>query len=73
MRSISSVFFTTVGIMSTVRATAATKPVRVDGPNIIPNNAAANRPATMEGIPVITSTKNVMALPNHPLLEYSTR
>src|ERR687890_279570 len=59
--SISSLDRTTTGIISTESATAATAPVLVPGPTTAKKKAAAKRPATMDGMPVITSTKKVMA------------
>ena len=71
---------TTIGIISTDSATAAVNPVFAIPAElgmstfaIVENRAKANRPATMEGIPVITSTRKVIALPRRFLFEYSTR
>ena len=63
---------TTTGIISTQRATAPAMPVLVPGPKISTNSAYANRPATIEGMPVITSTKKVIDRASVPL-PYSTR
>ena len=48
------------------------KPMRTPGPKNSANSANANRPATIDGIPVMTSTKNVIARASLPL-PYSTR
>src|SRR6478672_12829542 len=53
--SISSLERTTTGIIRTDSATAATAPVLVPGPTTAKKNAAANRPATIEGMPVVRS------------------
>ena len=63
---------TTTGIISTESATAPAKPIRTPGPKNSANSAKANRPATIDGMPVITSTKNVIARASRPL-PYSTR
>ncbi len=63
---------TTTGIMSTESATARMNPKRTPGPRSSVNSETANRPATIDGMPVITSTKNVIALASLPL-PYSTR
>ena len=70
--SISSVDRTTTGIMSTDSATAPMNPIRTDGPRNSANSANANRPATIDGMPVMTSTKNVIARDSLPR-PYSTR
>ncbi|MCY1243294.1 hypothetical protein D9M72_563020 [compost metagenome] len=71
--SISSLERTTTGIIRTESATAATAPVLVPGPTTAKKNAAAKRPATIEGMPVMTSTKNVMARASGRSSPYSTR
>ncbi len=63
---------TTTGIISTHSATAPAIPVLVPGPKISTNTAYANRPATIEGMPVITSTKKVIERASGPC-PYSTR
>ena len=70
--SISSDARTTTGIISTASATEPTAPIRTPGPKISANSAYANRPATIDGMPVMTSTKNVIALPSR-VGPYSTR
>jgi hypothetical protein len=70
--SISSDARTTTRIMRTDNATAPAKPSRTPGPKKIANRAKANRPATIDGMPVMTSTKNVIARASLPL-PYSTR
>ena len=70
--SISSVDRTTTGIISTDSATEPAKPTRTLGPKNSENRANANRPATIDGMPVITSTKNVIAFASRPR-PYSTR
>lgn len=68
--SISSVERTTTGIIRIVRASA---PIRPEGSRpAISMIERMNRPATMDGMPVITSTKKVTALASGPL-PYSTR
>ena len=62
----------TTGIINTLRAIAPPNPMRTPGPKITTNAAYANSPATIEGIPVITSTKNVTALAKAPR-PYSTK
>ena len=64
---------TPTGIISTERATAPAMPVRVPGPRKIENRAYANRPATIDGMPVMTSTKNVSVRASRPLPPYSCR
>ena len=59
--SISSVERTTIGIISTDSATAPITPSRMPGPRKSANSANANRPATIDGIPVMTSTKKMRA------------
>ena len=49
-----------MGIISTHRAMDAENPLNAFGPTISAKNENANRPATIEGIPVMTSTRNVM-------------
>src|SRR5690625_214304 len=73
--SISSVDRTTTGIIRTLSAKAAAKPVLTDcsacgeDPRVSSTNklkpANANKPATIEGIPVITSTKNRIRSEEH--------
>ena len=63
---------TTTGIISTHRATAPAMPDLVPGPKNSTNSEYAKRPATMEGIPVITSTKKVIDRASDPV-PYSTR
>ena len=70
--SISSVERTTTGIMSTDSATEPMKPIRMPGPANSANSAKANRPATIDGMPVMTSTKKVIARGSRPR-PYSTR
>ena len=70
--SISSVERTTTGIISTDSATEPMKPIRTPGPANSANSANAKRPATIDGMPVMTSTKNVMARASLPR-PYSTR
>ena len=70
--SISSVERTTTGIISTDSATEPMKPMRMPGPKNSANSAKANRPATIDGMPVMTSTKNVIARASLPR-PYSTR
>ncbi|CAM5613945.1 hypothetical protein SCYAM73S_07409 [Streptomyces cyaneofuscatus] len=68
--SISSVERTTTGISRIVRASA---PIRPDGwISKISMIDRMKRPATMDGMPVMTSTKKVTALASEPL-PYSTR
>ncbi len=71
--SISSLVLTTVGIISSDRATEPSKPLIVPGPPMMVNIENANRPATMDGMPLITSTSREIALASLPRLEYSTR
>ena len=59
-RIISSLARTTIGIISTHRAIDAEKPLKAFGPTISVNSEKANRPATIEGMPVITSTRKVI-------------
>jgi hypothetical protein len=63
---------TTTGIISTDRATAPMIPSRTPGPKKSAKRAKAKRPATMEGMPVITSTRKVIAFFSRPV-PYSTR
>ena len=72
IRSISSVERTTIGIISTDSATEPMMPMRTPGPKKIENSAKANRPATIDGMPVMTSTKNVSARSSRPV-PYSCR
>ena len=58
--------------MSTDSATEPTNPMRTPGPRNSANSAKANRPATIDGMPVMTSTKNVIARASLPR-PYSTR
>ncbi len=69
--SISSVERTTTGI---IRMASASAPAKPDGwkPRIMIQKLKMNRPATIEGMPVMTSTKNVTALASFPV-PYSTR
>ena len=46
--------------------------MRMLGPKNSAKSAKANRPATIDGMPVMTSTKNVMARASLPR-PYSTR
>ena len=71
--SISSDDLTTVGSISRESATEPSKPLMVPGPIRIVNIEKANRPATMDGMPLITSTSRVMTCASLPRLEYSTR
>ena len=77
-RSISSVERTMVGNISTVSASEAAKPENRGVPllnhglTISTQKASTNRPATMDGMPVITSTKNRTVRANLPR-PYSTR
>ena len=48
------------------------KPIRTLGPKNSAKSANANRPATIDGMPVMTSTKNVIARASFPR-PYSTR
>jgi hypothetical protein len=71
--SISSEERTTTGIMSTESATEPPNPERKPGsPVSSANSAKANRPATIDGMPVITSTRKVMVRARTPV-PYSTR
>ena len=72
-RSISSVERTTIGIISSDSATEPPKPNRICGPKISTNRASANRPATIDGMPVITSTRKVIQRARRVPLPYSTR
>ncbi len=63
---------TTIGIISTDSATEPMMPRRMPGPKKIENSANANRPATIDGMPVMTSTKNVSARLRRPV-PYSCR
>ena len=47
-------------------------PIRTPGPKKIANRAKANRPATIDGMPVMTSTRKVIARFSRPV-PYSTR
>ena len=47
-------------------------PIRTSFPKRRVNSAKAKRPATIEGMPVMTSTKKVMAFLSRPV-PYSTR
>ncbi len=71
-RSISSLARMTTGVISTVSATAPDSPERAPGPCQMANRAKAKRPATIDGMPVITSTIAVIDLARRPL-PYSTR
>ena len=71
--SISSEDLTTVGSISRERATEPSKPLMVPGPIRIVNIEKANRPATMDGMPLITSTSRVITRASLLRLEYSTR
>ena len=68
---------TTVGSISTLSASAAAKPEKLGRPSlnhgdtISTQKASTNRPVTIDGMPVITSTKNRMAKANRPR-PYST-
>ena len=73
IRSISSLLRTTVGTMSTVRATAPAIAFLVPMPKIVAHSAKANRPATIEGMPVMTSTRKRISLPRGERPAYSTR
>ncbi len=72
-RSISSVDRTTTGIMRTASAIDPMKPIRMPGPKNSANSAYANRPATIDGMPVMTSTRNVMPRASRLPSPYSTR
>ena len=71
--SISSQDLTTVGSISSERATEPWKPLVEPGPTRIVNIENANRPATMDGMPLMTSTSREMDLASLPRFEYSTR
>ena len=71
--SISSLDLTTVGNISRERATEPSKPLMVPGPSRIVNIEKANRPATMDGMPLITSTSRETVVASLPRFEYSTR
>ena len=72
--SISSLERTTIGIISTERATEAEKPLKAFGPTMIVKSEKANRPATIDGMPVITSTSRVTVRAIHCVgCAYSTR
>ena len=71
-RSISSTERMTTGVMRTASATAPMSPDRYAGPMMSVNSAKANRPATIDGMPVITSTRNVIPRATGPR-PYSTR
>ena len=60
-RSISSVERMTMGIISTHRAMEAEKPLKALGPTMSANREKAKRPATIDGMPVMTSTRKVIA------------
>ena len=66
-----------VGSISTLNASAAAKPENDGWPSlnqgdtISTQNDSTNRPATIDGMPVITSTKNRIAKVNRPR-PYST-
>ena len=71
--SISSLERTTTGIISSDSATEPPKPNRMPGSeNTRAKKAKANRPATIDGMPVMTSTKKVIARASGPR-PYSTR
>src|SRR5439155_7494651 len=77
-RNISSADRTTVGSISTDRASEAANPVWLGRPSGLNSgettctqNASTNRPATIDGIPVITSTKKRTARARRPR-PYST-
>ncbi len=70
--SISSVERTRIGIISTLSATDPMNPIRTPSPANSANRAYANRPATIEGIPVMTSTSSVIHFASRPR-PYSTR
>ena len=73
-RSISSVERITIGIIRTHRAIEAEKPENAFGPTMSANSENANRPATIEGMPVMTSTRNVTVRRSGLLgCAYSTR
>ena len=61
-----------MGIISTDRATAPMIPRRMPGPMKSEKRAKANRPATIDGMPVITLTKKMIACFSRPC-PYSTR
>ncbi len=63
----------TIGIINTESATAPRIPIRTPGPKKIANRAKANRPATIDGMPVITSTKKMSAARSRDLPPYSFR
>jgi hypothetical protein len=63
-----------VGIISTDSATEAEKPLNAFGPTRIEKSEKAKRPATIDGMPVITSTRNVTVRASHCFgRAYSTR
>ena len=72
-RSISSVERTTIGIISSDSATEPPIPARRTARRCRMNSANANRPATIDGMPVITSTRKVMPRASRLPLPYSTR
>ncbi len=72
-RNISSVERTTVGIISSDKAIEPPMPARNAGPKSSTSRARANRPATIDGMPVITSTRNVMTRAMRERAPYSTR
>ena len=72
-RSISSVERTTTGIISTASAIEPMMPMRMPGPKKSANSAYANRPATIDGMPVMTSTRKVMPRASRFPAPYSTR
>ncbi len=72
-RNISSDERTTVGIISSDRAIEPPMPARNAGPKNSTSSASANRPATIEGMPVITSTRKVIVRAVRDREPYSTR
>src|SRR6056300_1081363 len=63
--SISSVALTTTGVISTAREIAPAKPlIALAGPRMIRKREKAKSPATIDGMPVITSTKKVTGIPS---------
>ncbi len=70
--SISSAARTTVGIIRIDSASAPANPEKLK-PSSSSQNARMNRPATIEGRPVMTSTKKLMTLASLLSRPYSTR
>ena len=71
--SISSEDLHTVGSMSSASATDPSNPLNVPGPHTIAKSESAKRPATIDGMPLMTSTSRRIVLASRPSFAYSMR